>query len=377
MIQPDSPAGPMQKYRLTDAGKRALESNRDKAVKGEIIERFANTTLYVSMNGVAMDDIIDLDDKLPEMKHTIFDPDYFCAANELIYKDQISVLSDMRIWSIELFKRVYKQIEKNAHELMIVTVLFKQTLVAFDSAILCLEHCAINAAMQHARSLFESRLYLSWVLHSQNDKQYLGRQIYVSTKRHELRSLKRLIPGNPECIKYEEAWKQSGRDYSPVAEDELSKFKDTAAKIEELLEKEIYTEINQSFEKKSKKNEVPWYIPGKYGVTSIFKLAEKLNKLPEYLYIYGLTSFYTHGAVSFVHSKFLSGGKHQIEPIRTVEGFPTAFNLITNDMLFVIELMIREYRDGEIENFKKQYRHWEPRLKGLPEFEIRVKENLI
>jgi hypothetical protein len=320
---------------------------------------------------------MNIDDQLPENKHSIYDPEYFIAAKDLIYMNQIGVLSEIRMWAIELFRRIYKQVEKNAHELMIVSVLYKQAIVAFDSAIICLDNCAINPAMHHARSLLESRLYLAWVFYKEHDKQYLGRQIYVSTKRHELQMLKMIIPETKEYILNAKAWKESGRDYSKPSEEEVEKAKKVVQRIEALLNKDNYREINQSFEKLSTKHEVPWFKPGKYGVKSIFKLAEKLKKLPEYIHVYGITSLYTHGSVSFIHSKFLEDAKHQIEPIRTLEGFPIVFHLVSNNILFILDMMVREYREGEITILKNKHESWKQRIDNIPKFEILVKENLI
>jgi len=177
---------------------------------------------------------MDISDKLPQNLNPVFDPKFYKAAIQKIYVKQLKMLHEIREWSIGIFRRAYASIERDVANLMILTVLYKQALVSFDAAIVCLEEGAMNAAMMHVRGIFESKLYLEWVLKGNRGSKYLGRQLYVATKRQERHILKRIIPGTQENDIYRAAWINSRGYYNEPAEKEVEFAKKQVKKIDNL-----------------------------------------------------------------------------------------------------------------------------------------------
>jgi len=324
---------------------------------------------------------MDISDELPQNLNPVFDPKFYKAAIQKIYGKHLKMLHEVRDWSIGIFQRAYASIERDAANLMILTVLFKQALISFDAAIICLEEGAINAAMVHVRGVFESKLYLEWILKGSRDSKYLGRQLYVATKRHERHILKRIIPGTKENEIYKKAWMANRGYYKNPDVEEVELAKEQVKKIDELLNNEVYREINESFDKLiSKRNsghEPYWYSPGKYGVSNLFKLAEKLKRLPEFVDQYYYMSLFSHGTVSFIHAYFLSNSEHQVEPIRNIEHFDIILQLVYHNFMFILDMIVKEYREGEYKDFNNHVEKWNLIMEELPKININVKGNYL
>lgn len=324
---------------------------------------------------------MDISEKLPPNTNPVFDPPFYKASITEVYKKQIDMLHEIRDWSIGIFRRTYASFDRDAANLMILTVLYKQALVSFDAAIVCLEEGAINGAMMHLRSIFETKLYLEWVLKGDHDSKYLGRQLYVANKRQEKHILKRIIPGTPENEIYRRAWMDSRGTHKEANEKEIEAAINQVEKIDKLLSKDIYKEINDSFEniisQRNMKHEPHWYSAGKYGVSNLFKLADKLKRLPEYIDQYYYMSLYSHGSVSFIHAKFITKTEHQVEPIRTIEHFDGMLMLVYHNFMFVLDMIVRQYREGELDDYKKHTESWGKIIEELPEIDLNVKGNYL
>jgi len=112
----------------------------------------------------------------------------------------------------------------------------------------------------------------------------------------------------------------------------------------------------------------PWYEA--YGARSIRQVSKDIGKLLEYEAIYSSLSGVTHGSDMW-KSIFFAAGKAKIAPIRGPQHIPNVVQLAVTMAFRVYELILKEFRLGEEENFARKYcDEWRTRFRK--KFDVRI-----
>lgn len=294
----------------------------------------------------------------------VLDPAYAKAEARRHFEEQLVVARSMTDYGSQLLKRLFVTSSRGAvPDLISIGLLLRQGLTALDGAVLCMEHGAIDSGHAHARSLLEADLYLEWVL--TNGKERWGRQLYVANLRQEREWNRRVIPGTVEQLQLEHAWRTSWQHGPTTSPDTVRTANDRVKEIDELLDTDPYREINGWFDTARGKRpyEPDWYKPGPNAPKSIADIADKLSRRAEYLVLYKVFSYHSHGTRTSTAFSVKSEGLVTIEPVRALVDFPFLFSIVTGLALRLYQRLLVHYRPSELESFSRTYvSQWRDRL---------------
>lgn len=306
----------------------------------------------------------------PANTHMVLDPTY---AREVVgrhLQPHLDAAREVVAYGADLLLRCFFSMDRTIGNVMVVGVLFRQAVAALDAFVLCLENGAVDAAEVHSRGALEASLSIDWVL--KQGKEAWGRRIWIYSLRQNLQWARKLIPGRPEYDGYMAGRAEMGVPARNPNDEELKKHLEAEAEILEKLSEDEFREMNAEFEAYAQKrgHEADWFRPGKDGVSSVYKIAEKLGRLNEYDTFYRSLSYSVHGSHA-IKSLIFEPGRIGVEPIRDFEGFATTFGIGINTALSVYATMFGEYRPDERKGFSRKYLdEWRGRLRDLPEIEI-------
>lgn len=274
----------------------------------------------------------------------------------------------------QLFKRVFVSGgRQSVADLMATGALFRQTLAAYDGCLLCLREGAVDAAGVQLRVEFEASLGVYWILHSDSDRDRWGRQYYVYDVRQARHWNLCAVPNTPEPRDYMTACRESFgivREFSP---DMVAIATERVSNIERFLQSSPYRDINGWFDdlKKKRKREPEWYQSGPDAPSTLFDLARRLRRAAEYRALYRQLSYLSHASRRSGSLKFLPDGRLTIEPVRSLEQFPTVFGVAARLMVGLYLRLLEVYRPEELSVFRETYkRDWMSRLR-VPEVTLR------
>lgn len=115
---------------------------------------------------------------------------------EIHFKDQIQLLQEIVNYGTNLIPRCVKSSKREMHDIFILIVLLKHVVAMIDSVEIQISQGSILGANLPARSLFETSLYIDWIL--KKDTKRRANQYYVWHLRQNRRWIKRMIEGDIE-----------------------------------------------------------------------------------------------------------------------------------------------------------------------------------
>lgn len=295
----------------------------------------------------------------------VLDPPYARDEAWRVFRPQLEVAREITNFGSNLLKRPFARSQQEVSDLVVISVLFRQSLAALDGTVLCLENGAVHASKLHARALLEASLFIEWVLKKGKDR--WGKQLYVWSIRQERHWVRRVIPGTDENRAFADSWREAFGEEWQGRPDIENSAKEQEAEIDALLLSDTYRVINDWFEAYNRNPgvEPDWFRPGPGGVGSLYKLAERLGRRAEYNTFYKSLSYAAHGARTRLHiSVGPDAGTVSLEPIRYLEDFPFVFTTAINLTLRIFRALIQEYRPDEEPAFRETYiSQWRSRLK--------------
>ncbi len=282
------------------------------------------------------------------------------------FPKHIDLLIDLANYGSNLIPQSYDSSNKKLEDIIIIIVLLKQVVLMIDAVEILISKGAVVAAYLQARAAYEASLYIDWILKGEIEKKV--KYYYVSNLRNQRLWALRLTRGTREWETFSETIADledyiNNIDFETIgkeAEKELSK-------IDKVLSKDSWIEINEEFEKRRNKKtgtEVFWY--RLLGVTSIRKLAKEVGRLPEYDFYYSRSSGVMHAASYKEHVQFSKGGVI-FEPIRQLGEIHNVLRFTTLVAISSYKLILKHYRPGELDNFGRKYvRDWREAFLNIP-----------
>jgi hypothetical protein len=282
------------------------------------------------------------------------------------YYKHIDFLEDLVNYGSNLIPHSYESSNKKLEDIIIISVLLKQVVAMVDATEVLISNGAVVSAHLQTRAAYEASLYIDWMLRSETEKK--ARYYYVSNLRNQRLWALRFIKGTHEEEIFSQTIDDLGSYKSNINIKDIEKEAEEQLKsIDEILSKEVWSEINKNYEsKKSNKTstEAHWY--KLLGINSIKQLAKELNRLPEYDFYYSKSSDVMHSISYSEHVRF-DNGTVIFEPVRSLNDVKNIIFFISLIAFSSYKPIIEKYNPKELKEFaKKYYDDWRDLFLNIP-----------
>jgi hypothetical protein len=298
----------------------------------------------------------------------------------------LEVLRDVREHAVGLLERAFHTSRRDVVDQVLLGVFFRQSLVAFDATVLCLERFAVDASFMQLRALLETAITFEWI--STRDEAGAERAVrayHVGTLWQSRYWARRQIPGTAEH-----------EEYAAAAEDvrllvhgpeDVAKAQAWLAEVEARLAEPDLAPIVADFERhappappappadasggkaqRKKPENVGWQVVAGGGDPR--QMAKAIGRETEYLSYHRFLSYYVHASFGGTHTVVANHVLH-IEALRRPDAFRTAFSMAMLQMQHVLFAAYERYRPAELDRFRAINREqWQPKLQQLPEIVV-------
>jgi hypothetical protein len=278
------------------------------------------------------------------------------------FAETMMLIREVVNYGTNLIPRSFISSNRTDIDIVIIGALLKHVVTMLDAIEILISQGSIFAAHVQVRSLFETRLYLKWIL--ENDTERRARQFYVWHHRHVAIWAKRSIPGTPEHKRFHlvcDGVLDSDKN-NEVEKEALQQLNE----IENLLADPKYVEITKEFDRRKKPNrdyDVWWYQP--WGPNNIADMAGKMGLSGEYIIFYDIFSRATH-CQEFRSHVAIGNNVLNFKQIRYLEGIDTLVRLSLSYSFDVYHMILTRYRTEELENYKRKYiTEWQTRFHNI------------
>jgi len=308
----------------------------------------------------------DLIIKVPESPHRgLLDRERVVGGIREHLKPWCDLVEDIANYGSNLIPRCFVSSGRGLKEIVLLATLLRQVVAMLDGVHILLSQGACYVAQLPTRALFESSVYIDWILLADSDRKCL--YYYVHNLRRK-RIGARLIQGDSaESKEFTRVMEKAG---VPLRGERVQQSKEQLNKIENALSQPKLAVVNAEFEKLAGKRhrEPAWYVP--LGPRSLRAIAKAVDRLGEHMTLYSTASQVMHGSS---YEQHISIGKGEItfQPIRSLEGFETVLRFSIAAALATYRKVLQEYRPGELENFSQKYREkWQRDFMSIPKITV-------
>ena len=287
-------------------------------------------------------------------------------AIEKNFKESIELLQEIANYGTNLIPRCFVSSEKTLTDIIILGDFLKHAVAMIDAVEILVSQGAVMSAQVPARSLWETSLYILWILSSDADRR--AKQYYVWDLRRQQYWAKRIIPGTKEREAFQTTLEKISSIVDPDEEKQkMEEAKKQIANIDKILGQSEFRDINDEFDKiKKRQHDEPWYKPG--GPSSLKDMANRLGLNSEWELFYTQFSEISHAQALRKHIRFK---KNEIvfEPIRYLEGIDVLLRMTLSFAIRTYRTILQHYRPEELTNFGRKYlTEWRERfwsIKGV------------
>ncbi len=310
----------------------------------------------------------DLIIRVPEAAHKGFlDRDTVVAAIRKDLKPWCDLIEDITSYGSNLIPRCFVSSGRQLKDAVVLATLLRQVVAMLDGIHILLCNGACHVAQLPARALFESSLYIDWILLKDSETKSL--YYYVHNLRRKRLWNRRVQSGTAAGKKFMPIMERSGVH---VDADVVLRSKKHLEEIEKVLSTKQFAPVGAIFDKllKERRREPAWYAP--LGPHNLRGIAEAVSRLPEYLVFYSTLSQAIH-ASSYEQHIAIGRGELTFQPIRTLEGFDAVLRIALNNALATYRRVLQEYRAGELRAFSRKYMEkWQKNFLNVPHINVRV-----
>ena len=223
------------------------------------------------------------------------------------FPDAIELLLELVDYGTKLIPRAYDSSDHGLKAICLVFVQLRQFISHLDGITTLLHDGDCATANLQLRSLLETAHLMEWILSTDTDEKI--KHLYVANLRRRRHWDRIIIPGTTEATNH-----AAVASLLKLEPQQIQEIKDEVTRIDSLLGQPEFNAINAKFEVFYSKHgfDKPWY--DVYGVSSIRKVSEEINKLGEYKYIYSSLSGVTHGGDMW-RSVFFDKDHVKVSPI--------------------------------------------------------------
>jgi hypothetical protein len=267
-------------------------------------------------------------------------------------------------YGTNLIPRCFESSSRRRVDAVVLGILLKQVVTMLDGAEVLLSNGAAHAAKLQMRALFESVLYIHWILLSDDEKK--GDYYYVRNLRRKRLWAERAQGTTKEGQTFIAMMNAIG---VPQNQEAAAAAAQQLPEIDRVLALPKFAQINADFDKLRRgKNDVSWYRP--LGAQNLREIAEAVGKLAEYVLVYSGASEVMHGSNYEDHVEF-AAGRINFEPIRYLEDFGSVYHCCVTFTFATYRRILEIYRPDELPAFSRKYKEkWQKDYLVIPKITI-------
>lgn len=310
----------------------------------------------------------DLVIRVPESAHKGFlDRETVVAAIDKDLKPWCDLLEDLVSYGSNLIPRCFVSSGRELKDIVVLAIMLRQVVAMLDGVHVLLSQGACYVSQLPARALFESSIYIDWILAGDAEKKC--RYYYVHDLRRKRLWVRRVKLGSAESEGFTPLVEKVGMKLN---EDVIRRSAEQLEEIERVLSEVALAPVSADFDKfvQKRKHEPQWYLP--LGPRNLRDIAKAVDRLPEYVVFYSSSSEVTHASGTKAH---IAVGKGDVtfQPIRSVEGFDIVLRWTVTNALGSYRSVLKEYRPTELANFRQKYlEKWQKDFLNVPNIKVKV-----
>lgn len=271
------------------------------------------------------------------------------------YIEYINILKEVIDFKATLIPELFGISSRQVSDIAILLYLGKHGLSMIDGIQILTAEGAIPSSILQLRSLYETQLYLSWILNDETDERAI--HFYVWTLRQKRHWAEKLISNK----KYAEALGRLAIDEAKIQKKQ----------IDEILETHHKT-VNTEFDslKRIKGREPKWHALSK--VENVREMAFKLKQEDVYDSLYGYLSRYVHGNATEHHMQLVED-EIILNPIRYSQDISLVLEISFATTFQIITSLCRRYSEEKFYEFALKFNtRWQKIITPIPGVKIRI-----
>jgi len=291
------------------------------------------------------------------------------------FNETRSLLREIIDYGTNLIIRCYEtSTSKDLTDAVLLGTLLKHTVAMLDSIEILAAKGALLGANLPARSLFETWLYIQWIIMDDTDNR--AKHYYVWHLRQDLLWTKRGDEGSEESEAFASAMGDFSESFKYEDIDKKQAIKDQIDSIEKILDDDQFKTINDKFESMKKPwGDVSWFEP--CGLGSIYQIAKEVDCIAHYKVFYSYYSDIMHASV-YKQNINIDGTDLTFVPIRQLKGIKSFLMHVITCSLSICLIILNRYRPTESENFSRKYAvEWRSLFFSIKDVEYNIQDELI
>lgn len=301
---------------------------------------------------------------------TILDRELFPQIVKKHYAGTLDLLKEITNYGARLIVRSFSLTKREVKDIVVIANLLKQAVTFLDAIEILVSQGAIISSALPLRSLFEVKLYISWILNRDSDIRARSYYVWHLRKKFTINNIG--IDGTKENLNLKKILETINRenilDIIQINQDEI---KNQNKQIEELLNQEWYKTINDEFNRleEKKKYGCKWYSLDS-GPKNLRDMSKKLYMEDEYTIFYTHLSRIVHG-ISVENQVQIKEGRVIFKHVRNLKEIKTILMSTLNNALSLYRSILEFYLPNEIENFNRKYvNEWRERFRNIPDIKF-------
>jgi hypothetical protein len=286
-------------------------------------------------------------------------------------KPWINLMRDLVNYGTNLIPRCFGSSPRSLADAVVLGILLRQFVAMLDGAEVLLSNGAVHAAKLQMRALFESTVYIHWILLGDAEKKcdYYYVHNLLRKRLWAERAQGTSAVGQQFIAIMNTIGVQQSQEAAAAAAQQLPE-------IDRVLGLPKFALINADFDsRKGRKNDVNWYVP--LGPRTLRAVSESIGKQAEYVLIYSGGSEVMHGSNYDHHVEFTTG-RITFSPIRYLKDFGWVYHYSATLTLGMYRRILEAYRAGEIPSFNRKYMEkWRKDFMNVPNVTINSIETTI
>jgi len=245
------------------------------------------------------------------------------------FSDNIFVIKDLSNYCTMLIMRLLSKGVQSIDQYVVIASLFQHELIMFDSVETQLSKGNVTSAQLQARSMLETSLFIDWIL--KDETTFRAKCYYVGHHRKHKWTLEKFIQQINAETEVSGKIKEMSQKTAGVPDDMVPSAQIELDSINNILSSAAYSEVNEQFLSMvtSRGQEPDWYKVT--GVSSVAKIAKKVERELEYYIFYNNYSKLMHGASLDSYSK-IDDELLQLASFRDLTMFDSLFTNVLSVM---------------------------------------------
>ncbi len=279
------------------------------------------------------------------------------------YAPVISLLEEATNYGTTLMTVAYERSEKKLADAVVLSVMLKQAVSLLDSISILTSKCAVTASYLPLRGLFESFVYIQWVL--KENTEFRAAAYYYWDIRRQLSWARSAKAGTDEERKFRMDVSDAPWFRADLFDGLQSQVDQTIGNLEKKLTAPELKDVHTQFDRlrKTGKRVKDWYTLD--GVENLRDMAKVIGSQAMYRVFYSHFSESTHGGSIARHMSFRKG-EVLFEPVRNPIDWD---QVVRNALTFIFQVyrcVIKKYCASEEAQFRNIYEtEWRQRFLNI------------